>query len=257
MPGPHNLDVGHNVDEGKTVFIRNLFHHSEEADLKSLMEELFGQVASTNLVMDKAIGRHRGTGFVKFRRRENALKAILEASPRGERGIFLDSRRLGVLMAQGREEFQQKMMMLEDESKAVRDTQEAQLKAARCEKAPDAGLLSYSLALNQGPGGATTPGLLAPAPRRPGPLTSPGCQPITPPPSLHHPNDHMGPVKSAAPVAREIINGCNCKVCCAFPLRTREGLPSEQDRPQVRLPVPAASCLRSRARACPPSDSKF
>ena len=192
MPGPHNLDVGHNVDEGKMVLIRNLSHHSEEADLRSLMEELFGQVASTNLVMDKAIGRHRGTGFVKFRRKEDALKAIHKASPQGERGIFLDSRRLGVLMAQGREEFQQKMMMLEDESKAVRDTQEAQLKAARCEKAPDAGLLSYSLALNQGPGGATTPGLLAPAPRRPGPLTSPGCQPITPPPILAPPQRPHG-----------------------------------------------------------------
>ena len=106
---PHNLKVGHDVNEGKTVFIRNLSYDSEESDLKALMEELFGRVAFAKMVMDKAMGHPRGTAFVKFLRKEDALKAIHEASPEGERGIFLDSRRLGVLMAQGREEVQQKM----------------------------------------------------------------------------------------------------------------------------------------------------
>merc|ERR1719481_1795113 len=34
----HNLKAGHDVNEGKTIFIRNLSYDSEEEDLKALME---------------------------------------------------------------------------------------------------------------------------------------------------------------------------------------------------------------------------
>lgn len=119
---PHNLEVGHDVNEGKTVFIRNLSYDSEESDLKALMEEYFGKVIFAKLVMDKEMGHPRGTAFVKFRRKEDAAKCIHEASPEGDHGIFLDNRRLGVLMAQGKAEVEEKQKLREQESKATKDS---------------------------------------------------------------------------------------------------------------------------------------
>ena len=40
----HNLKAGHDIGEGKTVFIRNLSYDSEEHELKALMEEFFGRL---------------------------------------------------------------------------------------------------------------------------------------------------------------------------------------------------------------------
>merc|ERR1719309_254237 len=68
------------------------------------------------------MGHPRGTAFVKFRRKEDALKCIHEASPEGENGIFLDNRRLGVMMAQGKAEVEQKQKLREQESKAAKDS---------------------------------------------------------------------------------------------------------------------------------------
>ena len=86
---------------------------------QALMEESFGRVAFAKLVMDREMGHPRGTAFVKFLRKEYALKVIVlpsnpdhvtkdliwscdqpnphtqaihEASPEGEKGIFLDGR---------------------------------------------------------------------------------------------------------------------------------------------------------------------
>ena len=75
-PKPHNLKAGHDIGEGRTVFLRNLSYDTEEEDLRALMEEYFGSVVFAKLVMDKVMGHPRGTGFVKFRRREDAEKCV-------------------------------------------------------------------------------------------------------------------------------------------------------------------------------------
>jgi len=117
----HNLKAGHDIGEGKTVFIRNLSYDSEEHELKALMEEFFGRVAFAKLVVDKVMGHPRGTAFVKFLRKEDAAKAIHEASPEGEQGIFLAGRRLQVMLAQNKEEVQEKQKAREEEKKEGKD----------------------------------------------------------------------------------------------------------------------------------------
>merc|ERR1711963_1098949 len=96
-------------------------YDSEEHELKTLMEENFGRVAFAKLVMDKVMGHPRGTAFVKFLRKDDAAKAIHEASPEGEQGIFLAGRRLQVMLAQNKEEVEQKQKSREEEKKEGKD----------------------------------------------------------------------------------------------------------------------------------------
>ena len=53
------------VEEGKTLFIRNLDFSTSQDSLKNLMEQ-YGSVHYALLCMDKVMERPRGTGFVKF-----------------------------------------------------------------------------------------------------------------------------------------------------------------------------------------------
>lgn len=53
------------VEEGKTVFVRNLDFSTSQDALKNYMEQ-FGAVQYALLCMDKVMERPRGTGFVKF-----------------------------------------------------------------------------------------------------------------------------------------------------------------------------------------------
>merc|ERR1712227_566471 len=101
----HNLKTGHVINEGKTVFIRNISYDSCEEDLGALMEEYFGPVVFAKLVWDKVMGHPKGTGFVKFKKREDAEKCV-EVSE-GKDGIFLDNRQLNVLMAKDKTDVEQ------------------------------------------------------------------------------------------------------------------------------------------------------
>merc|ERR1711874_523085 len=98
----HNLSAGHDIDEGKTVFIRNLSFQSCEEDLQEMMEENFGKVVFAKMVMDKVMGVPRGTGFVKFRDKDSAEKCLGVAD--GEEGIYLDDRKLGISPALKKED---------------------------------------------------------------------------------------------------------------------------------------------------------
>jgi len=98
----HNLSAGHDIDEGKTVFIRNLSFQSCEEDLKDMMDENFGKVVFAKMVMDKVMGVPRGTGFVKFRDKDSADKCLEVAD--GEEGIYLDDRKLGISPALKKED---------------------------------------------------------------------------------------------------------------------------------------------------------
>eukprot|EP00092_Neocalanus_flemingeri_P030909 GFUD01033566.1.p1 GENE.GFUD01033566.1~~GFUD01033566.1.p1 ORF type:complete len:687 (+),score=279.62 GFUD01033566.1:75-2135(+) len=116
-PKPHNLKAGHDINEGRTVFIRNLSYDTEEEDLMDLMQEYFGPVMFAKLVMDKVMGHPRGTAFVKFRTRENAEKCVEVGE--GEDGVYLDNRKLGIMMAQEKGEVEQKQK--EREKKEPKD----------------------------------------------------------------------------------------------------------------------------------------
>merc|ERR1719513_123214 len=93
---PHNLKTGHDVGEGKTVFIRNLSYDTDQEDLRDLMEEYFGGVVFAKLVMDKEMGHPRGTAFVKFKKREFAEKCVEVGE--GDDGVYLDNRKLTIMM---------------------------------------------------------------------------------------------------------------------------------------------------------------
>ena len=101
----HNLKTGHDINEGKTVFVRNISFDTEEEDLAALMAENFGPVLFAKLVMDKEMGHPRGTGFVKFRKREDAEKSVEVAG--GQDGVFLDNRQLFVMMAKEKNDVEQ------------------------------------------------------------------------------------------------------------------------------------------------------
>jgi len=93
----HDLETGHDVGEGLTVFLRNLSFDSSQEDLQDMMVENFGPIYFARLVVDKVTERPRGTAFVKFRER-SAAEAALEASA-GEDGVWLDGRRVYVVAA--------------------------------------------------------------------------------------------------------------------------------------------------------------
>merc|ERR1719471_2543325 len=107
----HNLKTGHDINEGKTVFVRNISYDSCEEDLAAMMEECFGKIVFAKLVMDKQMGRPRGTAFVKFKRREDAEKCVEIAE--GADGVFLDNRQLNILLAKEKNDVEQ----LQKESK--------------------------------------------------------------------------------------------------------------------------------------------
>jgi len=114
---PHNLKTGHDVGEGKTVFIRNLSYDTDQEDLRDLMEEYFGGVVFAKLVMDKEMGHPRGTAFVKFKKREFAEKCVEVGE--GDDGVYLDNRKLTIMMAQEKGEVEQKQK--EREKKEPKD----------------------------------------------------------------------------------------------------------------------------------------
>lgn len=68
------------VDEGKTVFIRNLDFSSSQESLKTCVAA-FGDVHYALLCMDKVMERPKGTAFVKFKvRKINHLKILFSVS---------------------------------------------------------------------------------------------------------------------------------------------------------------------------------
>merc|ERR1712156_528663 len=99
-------EKGHDVNENKTVFVRNLSFNSDEEDLRDMMEENFGKVLFARFVIDRATERPKGTAFVKFASEESAKKCIDAAvvltganASKGKEGLFLDNRQIYVNMA--------------------------------------------------------------------------------------------------------------------------------------------------------------
>jgi len=89
--------AGHDVDEHKTVFIKNMSFDSDEDDLRDMMEQVFGPVFFARIVMDKEMNHSKGTAFVKFKEVKDAEECVKIAA--GSDGLYLDNRQLTVAFA--------------------------------------------------------------------------------------------------------------------------------------------------------------
>uniref|UniRef100_A0A7N5KH74 RNA binding motif protein 28 n=1 Tax=Ailuropoda melanoleuca TaxID=9646 RepID=A0A7N5KH74_AILME len=92
------------VNEGKTVFIRNLSFDSEEEELGELLQQ-FGDLKYVRIVLHPDTEHSKGCAFAQFMTQEAAQKCLEAASPETEGGgLKLDGRQLRVDLAVTRDE---------------------------------------------------------------------------------------------------------------------------------------------------------
>lgn len=92
------------VNEGKTVFIRNLSFDSEEDDLGELLQQ-FGDLKYVRIVLHPDTEHSKGCAFAQFMTQEAAQKCLGAASPETEGGgLKLDGRQLKIDLAVSRDE---------------------------------------------------------------------------------------------------------------------------------------------------------
>ncbi|XP_054419863.1 RNA-binding protein 28 [Pteronotus mesoamericanus] len=92
------------VNEGKTVFIRNLSFDSEEEELGELLQQ-FGDLKYVRIVLHPDTEHSKGCAFAQFTTQEAAQKCLAAASPETEGGgLKLDGRQLKVDLAVTRDE---------------------------------------------------------------------------------------------------------------------------------------------------------
>lgn len=91
------------VNEGKTLFIRNLSYESSSESLENLMNQ-FGPVEYCVLCMNKMTEHPKGTAFVKFVSKIHAEKCLEKAEKDGNASCFyLDGRQLNISLAVSKE----------------------------------------------------------------------------------------------------------------------------------------------------------
>jgi cold-inducible RNA-binding protein len=81
----------------KEIFVGNVSFEVSEADLKDFFEN-YGEIEQCKLITDRATGKSRGFGFVKYTTAENAENAVKEAH-----GQQLKGRALNVKLSEPRE----------------------------------------------------------------------------------------------------------------------------------------------------------
>ncbi|KAL0618052.1 RNA-binding protein 28 [Plecturocebus cupreus] len=92
------------VNEGKTVFIRNLSFDSDEEELGELLQQ-FGDLKYVCIVLHPDTEHSKGCAFAQFMTQEAAQKCLLAASPENEAGgLKLGGRQLKVDLAVTRDE---------------------------------------------------------------------------------------------------------------------------------------------------------
>ncbi len=90
------VNVERQLGMGTRLFVGNLAYSTMDHQLEAAFAE-HGQIASANVVVDRATGRSRGFGFVEFEN-ENEAKAAIEALD----GSTLDGRPIAVNEARPR-----------------------------------------------------------------------------------------------------------------------------------------------------------
>lgn len=81
----------------KEIFVGNVAFDVSEAELKDFFEN-YGEIEQCKLIVDRATGKSRGFGFVKYTVATNASKAVTEAH-----GHQFKGRALNVKLSEPRE----------------------------------------------------------------------------------------------------------------------------------------------------------
>ncbi len=81
----------------KEIFVGNVSFDVSEADLKEFFEN-YGEIEQCKLITDRATGKSRGFGFVKYTTTESAAEAVKEAH-----GQQFKGRALNVKLSEPRE----------------------------------------------------------------------------------------------------------------------------------------------------------
>lgn len=71
------------------LFVKNIHKDINEAELEGIFAS-FGEVLSTKIIYDRADWSSKGFGFVEFKKKEDALKAIETLNGKELRGKALE-----------------------------------------------------------------------------------------------------------------------------------------------------------------------
>ncbi|XP_037538776.1 RNA-binding protein 28 isoform X2 [Nematolebias whitei] len=92
------------VNEGRTVFIRNLAFDTVEEDLEEVLLR-FGELNYVKIVVNPDTEHSRGCAFAQFKTKEAVDKCIAAAQDEAEnRGVRLDGRKLSIVAAVSRDD---------------------------------------------------------------------------------------------------------------------------------------------------------
>jgi nucleolar protein 4 len=114
------------VDQGRTLFIRNVSFDTTEDSLKECFET-FGEVTLSKMVKDFETNRPRGTAFVQFKTRQEAAAAIKRAENMAVEPLECDGRPIQVSIAVDRKEANH----LQRHNEKLRDTEVKKVKDTR------------------------------------------------------------------------------------------------------------------------------
>lgn len=113
-------EKGHDINENKTVFVRNLSFNSDEEDFRDMMEETFGKVLFARFVIDKETEHPKGTAFVKFAD-ESSVEKCIEAAESKD-GLWLDNRQIYAVLALKPDDAKKKQEEKKDFKKEKKDS---------------------------------------------------------------------------------------------------------------------------------------
>ncbi|XP_027017817.2 RNA-binding protein 28 [Tachysurus fulvidraco] len=92
------------VNEGRTIFIRNLSFDSEEDGIEEVLLQ-FGELRYVRVVVHPETGHSKGCAFAQFKTKEAAEKCLAAAETESEAGgLRVDGRKLNVVLAVSRED---------------------------------------------------------------------------------------------------------------------------------------------------------
>ncbi|KAE8616870.1 hypothetical protein XENTR_v10008909 [Xenopus tropicalis] len=98
------IQLPSDVNEGRTLFIRNLSFNSEEEDLEEILLR-FGNIKYVRIVLHPVTEHSKGCAFVQYVEKQAAERCLAAANDQSENGgLKLDGRKLLVNLAVSREE---------------------------------------------------------------------------------------------------------------------------------------------------------
>ncbi|KAL7878578.1 hypothetical protein AOLI_G00095520 [Acnodon oligacanthus] len=92
------------VNEGRTVFIRNLSFNSEEEGIEEILLQ-FGELNYVRVVLHPETGHSKGCAFAQFKSKEAAERCLAAAQNDSETGgVRVDGRKLNIVLAVSRDD---------------------------------------------------------------------------------------------------------------------------------------------------------